>query len=143
EGFVLADHVSAAGDFWNDERVLSVYYPELVHLIKRLSGAKAAFVFDHTRRRRTKDRAPLDGNRLTFSEVREPVGKAHTDFTPRSALARLELEMGERASSLKGSRFAIVNVWRPLNEQPIEDAPLAVLDASSYEDAELVASDLV
>jgi hypothetical protein len=100
-------------------------------------------VFEHTCRRRTADRSPLSGNRLTFSDVREPVGKAHTDFTPRSALARLKRELGPRADVFADRRFAVVNVWRPINPEPILDAPLAVLDARSYSADELVASDLV
>jgi hypothetical protein len=143
EGFVLADHVSATRDFWDDAEVRTVYYPEIERLVRALTGATEAVAFDHTRRRRTADRAALSGNRLTFSEVREPVGKAHTDFTPRSAFARLKLELGRRSEQVTHRRFAIINVWRPLNAEPIFDAPLAMLDAGSFAAQQLVASDLV
>ncbi len=143
EGFVLADHVSATRDFGNDGEVRAVYYPEVQRLVEQLTGAAEVVAFDHTRRRRAADRAPLSGNRLTFSEVREPVGKAHTDFTPQSALARMRSELGPRSQQLADRRFAIINVWRPLNPEPIHDAPLAVLDARSYKPHELVSSDLI
>ncbi|NDZ17656.1 methyltransferase [Variovorax sp. WS11] len=142
EGFLLADHTSATSNFWDDSLVRSVYFPEVEELVRSLTGAREALVFDHTRRRRT-GRGPLNGNQLTFSDVREPVGKAHADFTARSAVARLKLEVGARAAELQAGRFAIINVWRPLNRAPILDAPLAVLDAGSMHAEDLVASDLI
>lgn len=143
EGFVLAHHTSAVQDFWDDRQVRDIYYAELQGLIQDLTGARAAFVFDHTRRKRSNDRFALDGNRPSFTKVREPVGKAHVDFTAASARTRFLLEMGDRAALFEGRRLAIINVWRPINPQPILDAPLAVLDAASCHEADLVSSDLV
>src|SRR6266404_1835428 len=49
-GFVLVDHPSAVKDFFDPQQLESVYYPEVERLVKELSGAKRAVVFDHTLR---------------------------------------------------------------------------------------------
>jgi len=63
EGFVLADHASTVRDFWNDDEVRDVYYPEAERLVQELTGATRVVIFDHTRRRRRAERPPLDGRR--------------------------------------------------------------------------------
>jgi hypothetical protein len=39
-------------NFYDDEEVKRVYYPEAELLIAETTGARRIFVFDHTRRRR-------------------------------------------------------------------------------------------
>jgi hypothetical protein len=143
EGFVLVDHLSAVRDFWDDDEVRATYYPETERLIRVLTGARRASVFDHMRRRRPAHRPPLDGSRSAFSAVREPVGRVHADFTTASSPARARFVWGDAVEPLLRERFAILNVWRPLNPEPLLDAPLAVADARSIAPEDLVASDLV
>src|SRR5262249_43703118 len=50
--------------------------------------------------------------------------------------------MGADAEELLRHRFGIVNVWRPIRG-PVQDSPLALCDARSFTDADLIASDLV
>src|SRR4051794_8197341 len=52
EGFELLGHVSAVRDFYDDDEVRSVYYPESERLIAEVLGASRVFIFDHTVRRR-------------------------------------------------------------------------------------------
>ena len=51
-GFKLLTHRSAVKDFWDEEEIKRVYYPESVELLKRVTGATEVRVFDHTLRRR-------------------------------------------------------------------------------------------
>jgi hypothetical protein len=51
-GFKLLTHRSAVRDFWDEEEIKRVYYPESVDLLKRVTGATEVRVFDHTLRRR-------------------------------------------------------------------------------------------
>jgi hypothetical protein len=50
------------------------------------------------------------------------------------------LDPAEAEARLK-SRFVEINLWRPING-PVEDAPLAVCDASSISAGDLIAADL-
>jgi hypothetical protein len=63
----------------------------------------------------------------------------HNDYTQRSGPARLHAVLGERVFG--GSRFAIVNVWRPIRG-PVLDAPLALCDARTVSPLDLVEADV-
>src|SRR5262249_13242077 len=51
-GFALVQHQTAVRDFFDDEEVRRVYYPEVERLLKKLTGADRVHIFDHTTRRR-------------------------------------------------------------------------------------------
>jgi hypothetical protein len=138
-GFQLLTHRSAVKDFWDEEEIKRVYYPESVDLLKRVTGATQARVFDHTLRRRV----PGENDRSTKPGVpRQPANRVHVDQTATSGAARLRLEYPEEADKLLRCRVAIVNLWRPI-KSPVIDAPLAVCDARSVAPKDLIASDLV
>lgn len=142
EGFALVQHRSAVRNFYDDEEVRRVYYPEAVKLLTETTGAVKVHVFDHTVRRRGGDRPNLDSGRPGNDGLRGPVGRVHNDFTARSAPTRLRLELGAAAEELLPLRFSVVNVWRPIRG-PLLDAPLAVCDARSIPFEDFVASDLI
>ncbi len=54
-GFALLQHRSAVKDFFDDEEVRRVYYPEVERLVKQATGAYRVHIFDHTTRRRVPD----------------------------------------------------------------------------------------
>jgi hypothetical protein len=137
EGFALLPHESAVRDFFDDEEVRRIYYPEAERLLKEATGASRVFVFDHTVRRRvpgTADRAA--------GAPRQPVGRVHVDHTETSGPRRIRDFLGEQAEELLRGRAQVINIWRPIRG-PLRDAPLAVCDAGSVEREDLVASDLV
>ena len=142
QGFTLVRHRSAVSDFYNDDEVRRIYYPEAQQLLAEATGAFKVVVFDHLVRKRDPERTPLTFGRPRSGAVRGPVGRVHADFTPRSAPNRVRLEVGADAEQLLQHRFAVINVWRAIRG-PLRDAPLAVLDGSSLAPADLVASDLV
>src|SRR5262245_10749918 len=49
-GFRFVDHHSQCPDFYSDEAIRSVYYPEVEALIQKESGARRVVIFDHTLR---------------------------------------------------------------------------------------------
>ena len=122
-GFVLARHETAMRDFFDPEELKRVYYREVERLIAEVSGASRVVLFDHTLR--SGDEAEREAKL-----VREPVLSAHNDYTEWSGPQRVRDIMGDKAEALLKRRFAIVQVWRAIN-QPIESNPLAVADARS------------
>jgi hypothetical protein len=66
----------------------------------------------------------------------------HGDYTVRSGPQRVRDLMGAEAEPLLRGRVSIVNLWRPIRG-PLLDAPLAVTDATSLADRDLIAADLI
>lgn len=122
-GFVLVEHKTTMKDFFDEQELKSVYYAEVEQLIKKTSGATRVVLFDHTLR--TGDRAEQQA-RL----IREPVLSAHNDYTEWSGPQRVRDLLPDEAEALLQKRFAIIQVWRAIN-QPIQSNPLAVADARS------------
>ena len=136
EGLAVVEHRSAVQDFYDEDELRRVYYPEAERLVAEVTGANRVIVFDHTIRRRVLggvDRAP--------GTPRQPVTSVHNDYTVKSGPQRVRDLMGEEAEELR-HRFEIVNVWRPIRG-PLRDAPLAVCDTTSVAFADFVPSDLV
>jgi len=126
EGFAFAEHVTEVTDFFDDAQLTSVYTPEIEQLIARVAGATEVVVYDHTRR-------SSNGAIREKYNWRDPVALPHTDYTDRSAAQRMRDVFGDGADDRLNRRFAIVNVWRSMNE-PIEQWPLAMCDGRSVND---------
>lgn len=132
QGFALIGQTSRVSDFFDDAQIESVYVPEVVQMLGTMTGAAQVHVFDHTRR------ADSKSMRKT-KVVREPAGVIHNDYTDASAAKRVrDLFPEAEAEELLSRRFAIVNVWRTSNGKPIETAPLALCDARSVDDRDLI-----
>jgi hypothetical protein len=123
EGFVFIDHNTRVRDFYNEDEVRSVYYPEMERLIKDLTGASRVVIFDHTLR------AEDDATREA-KKVREPVRRVHNDYTEWSGPQRVRDLLPAESDELLKRRFAVVQTWRPIRN-PVQTAPLAIADARS------------
>ena len=110
--------------FDDDNDIRERYYPESAEIIQAALGADRVVVFDHNVRRGGASAPPAPAH-----AVGRPVHHAHTDYTPRSARERLRHELGPHAEAGL-SRFLQVNLWRPIRG-PVQDAPLALCDATS------------
>ncbi len=130
QGFALVHHRTAIGDFYDDAEVRAAYYPEVEQLVKQTTGAAQVLVFDHN------VRYGIGGRNGT----RAPVRFAHNDYTLKSGPQRVRDLMGAKADVLLRSRFAFINVWRPIRG-PIEEAPLAICDARSMRPSDFVPTD--
>jgi hypothetical protein len=137
QGFALKEQRSAVQDFWDDEEVRRVYYPEAERFLMDLTGASRIFIFDHLQRRRV----PGQEDR-SRSGPRQPATRVHVDHTARSGPQRVRDLMGEEAEELLKGRVQVINMWRPIRG-PLRDAPLAVCDSRTVAPDDLVPSDLV
>jgi len=126
-GFSFVHHNSAVANFYDDENVKTVCYPEVQTLIAEHTKCQKVVVFDHTIR-------TADDNIVAKFGVRQPVKAVHNDYTKKSARQRVKdiLEANEASVVLK-HRFAIVQVWRPI--KTIESDPLAICDGRTIPQA--------
>jgi len=138
EGFALVEQRSAVRDFWDEDQIRRVYYPEAERLIKEVTGAARVFIFDHTLRRRVAGTTDRDANL-----PRQPATRVHVDHTGKSGPQRVRDLLPEEAEELLKGRVQVINLWRPILPEPLLDAPLAVCDAKSVAAEDLVPADLV
>ena len=137
EGFALLRAPSALASFDDEAVIRADYYPEVERLIAGATGAALVVAFDHNVRSAAREARGEAG-------IRGPVGRTHNDFTVRSGRERAESELAARGldPALLRGRFAIVNLWRPIG-RPVEKSPLALCDALSIAEGDLIATDLV
>jgi len=136
QGFQLTHQNSAVEDFYDQDEVKRVYYPEVEQILKEATGAEKVVIFDHQVRN-----LPLA--QRGEKNAREYGKAVHNDYTAKSGPRRVcdHLPAAEAEQRLK-HRFAEINVWRPIRG-PIESTPLALCDARSIETKDFVPSDLV
>ncbi|WP_416897071.1 MAG: CmcJ/NvfI family oxidoreductase [Minwuia sp.] len=159
-GFELLHRPVDAGrlDFFNNDQVLRDYYPACAEVVRAATGARTVKAFDHNIRSASgkKSRKRIDGGQ----QVQGPAHVVHGDYTLTSAPARLRqlakppgtndtvrpllkegeslLDAEEVEAAIESGRFAIINLWRNIVEDPVEVNPLALCDA-----AKVVPEDLV
>ena len=123
EGFVLVPHKTRVTDFMDADEVASVYFPEVEHLLRRLTGASRVVPFGRLRR---------SGNEAhrTAKRLMAQVNVVPKDFTQWSGPHRVHEKLPQEAEVLLRGRVAIIQIWRPV-EQEILSAPLAMCDAQS------------
>lgn len=132
EGFAFVSEASAVQNFEDNAEIEQHYYPGVRDLVARSLGASEVEIFDHT-------------IRVTDPETsyRRPASHAHNDYTEISGPSRLADMIGDaRAAEWNNDRIVQINVWRPIAE-PVQQMPLALLDASSLEDTDLVETRII
>jgi hypothetical protein len=137
QGFALVEQQTAVRDFWDDEEVRRVYYPEAERFIAEKTGASRVFIFDHLQRRRVPG-----ATRRAPGVPPQPATRVHVDHTARSGPQRVRDLLPDEAEELLKGRVQVINLWRPIRG-PLQDSPLAVCDARTVDPADLVPSDLV
>jgi hypothetical protein len=146
-------------DFLRHQEVVEGYYGACAQLVQEVTGAAQVFAFDHNVRsaRGKKSRTRIAGGQ----QVQAPAHMVHGDYTLDSAPQRLR-DLGrpptgndtlrpflaEGASLIPpetvdaalrdAGRFAIVNVWRNIAEEPVVTHPLALCDAQTVAPEDLV-----
>ncbi|GKT56973.1 7 alpha-cephem-methoxylase P8 chain related protein [Colletotrichum tofieldiae] len=118
---------SSEKEFVDDESVKNNYYPELEKLLlEHVPGSNRVIFFDHTIRR------------ADPKALRNPVTRVHIDQTPISVIQRIKRHLPEEADKLLAGRYRIINVWRPLNKNPVESFPLGFASSSTLADEDIV-----
>lgn len=145
-------------DFFDNNEVLNKYYNHCADFIKDRTGATSVYAFDHNIRSASGKKSKKmikDGQ-----QVQGPAHIVHGDYTLTSAPERFnqlakpvrkndtfQSIIGESNSllsqelvdtTLLDGRFAIINLWRNIVEQPVEVNPLALCDASTVSPEDLV-----
>jgi hypothetical protein len=133
DGFRFVRHDTKVRDFFDEDEIRRVYYPEMEALVKAESGAKRVVVFDHTLR-------TADDELRETRKIREVVRRVHNDYTEWSGPQRVRDLLPQEADDLLSRRFAIVQVWRPIRH-PVESFPLAICDARSISPQDFVVSE--
>jgi hypothetical protein len=133
QGFVFVEHRTKVSDFFDENQLKTIYYPEIEQLIRSQSGATRVVIFDHALR---------SGDQSEREEklVRNPVLQAHNDYTEWSGPNRLREIVPDEADELLKRRFAIIQVWRAIN-RPIQSNPLALADARSIAFGDLMVAE--
>ena len=139
EGFELLHHATAVKDLYDDDTVERAYLPEIEALLRKKFGASQVVIFDVTRR--------SDG--VTGAKnpegLRGPASQLHVDYTTKSGPQRVKDILGEEEAArltAAGARIIQINVWRPIHG-PVERSPLALADASSTRQEDLIATDQI
>jgi hypothetical protein len=136
EGFALVRRETAVADFYDQDAVTRVYYPEVIQLLKDVSGAAEVHIFDHTLRVEDEAKRRTHGTRL-------PVSVVHNDYTERSGPQRVhDVLAPEEAERFLAHRFAMVNVWRSFGASA-ERFPLAVADGRTVPQSDYLSVDIV
>lgn len=134
EGFVLVNHETKVTNFYDEEEVRTIYYPEMERLVKQMTGASKVLIFDHTLR------AADDATREE-KQIGGPVRNVHNDYTEWSGPQRVrDLLPAEEAAERLQNRFAVIQIWRPIRK-PVESSPLAIADARSLATKNLIATE--
>jgi hypothetical protein len=131
-GFKLVDHPTAVRDFYNQDEIRRVYYPETAALIQAESGGARVHVFDHT------VRTPMKGKQAEGWR-RGPVRYVHNDYTERSAPQRVRDFFPDEAEALLSHRFAIIQTWRSIALR-VESEPLALCDGKTIPQTGFIAN---
>lgn len=160
-GYELLTHANTIDhiDFFDHQQVVKAYYPQCAEIVRAFTGAQV-FAFDHNVRsatgKQTKQR--IAGGQ----QVQGPAHIVHGDYTLTSAPQRLRdltkppktndtlrgtvlqetqslirPEEAERVLADNG-RFAIINVWRNIAQEPVATNPLALCDAQTVQPEDLV-----
>jgi hypothetical protein len=132
-GFCFVHHDTEVADFFDEDEVRRVYYPEMAALVKAESGAARVEVFDHTLR-------TADDELRETHKIRDVVRRVHNDYTEWSGPQRVRTFLPEEADELLGRRFAVIQVWRPIR-RPVESWPLAIADAQTISPENLVVTE--
>ncbi len=154
---LLAAPLEMTVDFMDHTSVIENYYPHCEALVSKLTGARA-YAFDHNIRSAGGKEAK---RRITGGQdVQDPAHVVHGDYTLRSGpdrLLQLTLPPGgndtlkgilaadesliseaDANKALNDGRFAIINVWRNIDDQPVATHPLALCDGQTVAPEDLV-----
>ncbi len=139
EGFELLRHSTAVADLYDDDAVEQTYFPEIEALLSRKFDASQVVVFDVTRR------SDAGAGAKNPEGLRGPASQLHVDYTAKSGPRRVKDILGEAEAArltAAGARIIQINVWRPIRG-PVERSPLALADASSSHQEDLIATDQI
>lgn len=116
-------------DFEKEEMLKNIYFKEVEEEMKRVTGADDVIVWNHFLRNDARVTGmSQDHNRSTLGYSRA----IHCDTHPRSAELVLETFIQSTGrTDLANKRFVYLTAWRNINDTPVRDNHLALLDERS------------
>ncbi|KAL2131608.1 hypothetical protein VTI74DRAFT_4824 [Chaetomium olivicolor] len=135
-------HTSAEKDFDDEETIRKVYHPECQGLLMTITGATRIIPLGHQVRR-----GPANWHSISENKTRSPgpLHCAHVDQSYDGTVIRIREQFpdAEEQEGATKRRWHIINVWRPMH--PILTSPLALAlaDATSVPDTDLVATSII
>ena len=139
EGFELHRYMTKVDDLYDEVAIKTNYYAEIKSLLMERFDASQVHIFDVTRR------SDATGGAHNPDGLRKPATRVHVDYTVKSGPQRARDVFGEQEYKRLirvGAHIFQINVWRPITG-PVENSPLALADAASIAEDELVATDQV
>ncbi|KAK6385909.1 hypothetical protein LTS17_001481 [Exophiala oligosperma] len=151
-GFQYLTHKTAVTNLEN-ESITTVMYDEVADILKKATGATKVHTFSHLNRRDSRDAAerkvstdPLLESDTSAIDLLTPARFVHIDQSRAGAVEVLRdegsggpLDADLVRDCMSGrTRWAIINVWRPLDRPSVTKDPLAVCDSRTVEDSDLV-----
>ena len=145
-------------DFLDHDQVVRGYYPDCADIIREESGARFVAAFDHNIRSVSGNQSKrrIEGGQ----QVQPPLHMVHGDYTLTSAPQRLRdlakppsindtyrtllsegeslLDADDVERALESGRYAIINLWRNVAQEPVATHPLAFCDAARVHPQDLV-----
>ncbi|KAJ6030964.1 uncharacterized protein N7446_007607 [Penicillium canescens] len=110
------------------------YMREMSDFMCRQFNAQEVFIYDYVRR------SPHPEDRKSgFSDITRRI---HCDQSPRSAIGRIKLHMGDHAEELLKHRCRIFSLWRPMLTV-IESYPLTACTYTSTVSGDIVPIDVI
>ncbi|KAK0614480.1 hypothetical protein B0T14DRAFT_570415 [Immersiella caudata] len=127
--------------FTHRDKVEKLYFPALENVVREICGnVNKVHFFDW--RLRSSEISHSSGVIDLYDPTAWllPANRVHIDQSPAAALHRVLLHFPDEAEQLLQGRVRILNFWRPISH-PVEDYPLAVCEASSVSQDDLLECD--
>ena len=124
---------------FNSDDVLNDYVNyknQLKEFLKEIIDFKYIEIFDITKRSNRKTGA------YNFDGPRQPAERAHVDYTETSGPKRAKQILKNKILEFKKRRIIQLNLWRPIS-RVVLSSPLAVADASTIKNNDLIATDQI
>ncbi len=126
-GFTLAENETAVTNFRDEPQIMEIYRPEMIGLVRRLTGAGRAFVFNHLIR----TEKPIDFNDGYSRFVHCDYNMARLDEMTRDLLEQHEVTPEANWT------YAWYNTWQPFDHE-VHKNPLAMIDWQSVPPGDVI-----
>lgn len=136
-GFKIGHLSSQMKNWQDDEELKRVFFSEVDDLLKRETGAKWTFQYEHHVRTATLEDA-LGKDSKGAVDINGPVRRVHIDESPKSGLNEYKHHIkpdDPGNEHLRGRHVAIFNIWKPI--KTVQRDPLCLCDARSIQDEDL------
>ncbi|KAK4493829.1 hypothetical protein PRZ48_015014 [Zasmidium cellare] len=136
-GFKVGHLDSKMKNWRDDDELKEVFFSEVDALLKKETGARWTFQYEHHVRTATLEEA-LTKDSKGAVDINGPVRRVHIDESPKSGLNEYNhyIRPNDPGNEhLRGRHVAIFNIWKPI--KTVQRDPLCLCDARSIQDEDL------